>query len=100
MAASPQVGWRALSHVTYLRNLALLVLLGTIAAALADYIFKVRAVETFGNGDKLLRFFAIYYAATSLLAFVIQATSSSVASGMLLHRKKESRDASSTSLTR
>jgi hypothetical protein len=79
MAGSPQVGLRALSHISYLRNLALLVLLGTIAAALIDYVFKVRAVSTFGNGDALLRFFAIYYAATSLLAFVIQATSSSVA---------------------
>jgi hypothetical protein len=79
VADSPQVGMRALSHVSYLRNLALLVLLGTIAAALADYVFKVRAVEAFGDGDALLRFFAIYYAATSLLAFVIQATSSSVA---------------------
>jgi hypothetical protein len=79
MPASPQVGLRALSHVSYLRNLALLVLLGTIAAALADYVFKVRAVEAFGDGDALLRFFAIYYAATSLLAFVIQTTSSSLA---------------------
>jgi hypothetical protein len=79
MASSPQIGLRTLSHISYLRNLALLVLLGTIAAALIDYVFKVRAVATFGNGDALLRFFAIYYAATSLLAFVIQATSSSVA---------------------
>ena len=79
IAASPQRGLRALSKVTYLRNLAMLVVLGTIGAALADYVFKVRAVEAFGNGDALLRFFAIYYAATSLLAFVIQTTSSSVA---------------------
>jgi hypothetical protein len=79
IAASPQLGLRALSKVTYLRNLAMLVVLGTIGAALADYVFKVRAVEAFGNGDALLRFFAIYYAATSLLAFVIQTTSSSVA---------------------
>ena len=79
IVASPQRGLRALSKVTYLRNLAMLVVLGTIGAALADYVFKVRAVEAFGNGDALLRFFAIYYAATSLLAFVIQTTSSSVA---------------------
>ena len=79
IAASPQRGLRAMSKITYLRNLAMLVVLGTIAAALADYVFKVRAVEAFGNGDALLRFFAIYYAATSLLAFVIQTTSSSVA---------------------
>jgi hypothetical protein len=73
------VGLRALSQVSYLRNLAMLVLLGTIGAALADYIFKVVAVDAFGNGDALLRFFALYYAATSLLAFVIQTTSSTLA---------------------
>ena len=54
----------------YLRNLALLVLLGTTGAALVDYLFKAQAVETFGRGDNLLRFFALYYAATSLLTFV------------------------------
>jgi len=79
VADSPQLGLRALSQVSYLRNLAALVVLGTIAAALADYVFKVRAVESFGNGDGLLRFFALYYAATSLLAFVIQTTTSAVA---------------------
>src|SRR5918996_695443 len=50
--------------------LAGLVLLGTIGAALMDYLFKAEAVATFGRGDGLLRFFAIYYAATSLLTFV------------------------------
>jgi hypothetical protein len=79
LADSPQSGLRALAKIAYLRNLATLVVLGTIAAALADYVFKVRAVEMFGNGDALLRFFALYYAATSLLAFVIQTTSSTLA---------------------
>ena len=32
----------------------------------------MRAVETFGRGDNLLRFFAAYYAATSLITFVVQ----------------------------
>jgi hypothetical protein len=76
---SPRSGLRALTNASYLRNLAALVLLGTIAAALADYVFKVKAVETLGRGDTLLRFFALYYAGTSLLAFVVQATSSSLA---------------------
>ena len=70
---SPQSGLRVLSDVPFLRNLAMLVLLGTIAAALADYVFKARAVEALGTGDGLLRFFAYYYAATSLVAFAIQA---------------------------
>ena len=51
MPDSPQSGLRALSQATYLRNLATLVFLGTVAAALADYVFKVRAVAAFGNGD-------------------------------------------------
>jgi hypothetical protein len=46
------------------------------SAALADYVFKARVVETFGRGDQLLQFFAIYYAATSFVTFLVQATSS------------------------
>ena len=57
-------------------NLAALVLLGTTSAALVDYLFKAQAVETFGRGDNLLRFFALYYAATSLITFVVQTSSS------------------------
>src|SRR4029434_10260108 len=75
-AMSPQSGLRVLAGAPYLRNLAGLVLLGTIAAALVDYVFKVQAVETFGRGDALLQFFALYYAGVSLLAFVIQSMSS------------------------
>jgi hypothetical protein len=65
-------GLRVIAEAPYLRYLALLVLLGTTGAALLDYLFKVRAVETFGRGDNLLRFFAAYYAATSLITFVVQ----------------------------
>ena len=74
VAESPQSGLRALADTPYLRNLAALVLLGTIGATLADYAFKVAAVDTYGRGEDLLRFFAIYYAATSLLAFAVQTT--------------------------
>jgi hypothetical protein len=76
---SPQSGLRVLARTAYLRNLAALVLLGTVAATLADYAFKVQAVNTLGRGENLLRFFAIYYAATSLLAFLIQTTSGTAA---------------------
>ncbi|HKB10983.1 MAG TPA: hypothetical protein VKD69_10025 [Vicinamibacterales bacterium] len=69
---------RVLSEAPYLRNLATLVLLGTTGAALVDYLFKAQALDAFGRGDNLLRFFALYYAATSLLAFALQ-TSASVA---------------------
>ncbi len=78
-ATSPQSGLHVLAQAPYLRNLAALVLLGTIGAALADYIFKAQAVETFGRGDSLLRFFALYYAGVSLLSFLVQTTSSALA---------------------
>ena len=78
-AQSPAGGLRVLAHTPYLRNLAALVTLGTIGAALADYVFKVEAVGFLGRGDDLLRFFAVYYAATSLLAFVVQTTTGAAA---------------------
>ena len=76
---SPRSALRVLAEAPYLRNLAALVLLGTVGAALADYLFKVQAVGTLGRGDTLLRFFAVYYAVTSLLAFIVQTTASGVA---------------------
>ena len=42
-------------------------------------MFKAQAVETFGSGNALLRFFALYYAGVSLLSFVVQTTSSDLA---------------------
>jgi hypothetical protein len=72
VAESPRSGLRVLADAPYLRNLAALVLLGTLGATLADYIFKVQAVETIGRGDALLRFFALYYAGISLLTFLVQ----------------------------
>src|SRR5262245_3440309 len=65
-----------LGDAPYLRNLATLVLLGTTGATLVDYLFKAQAIDTFGRGDNLLRFFALYYAATSVLAFVLQTSAS------------------------
>ena len=74
-AASARSGLRVIAEAPYLRNLATLVLLGTTGAALVDYLFKAGAVDTFGRGDQLLRFFAIYYAGTSIVTFVLQASS-------------------------
>ena len=67
-----QSALRVLARSAYLRRLAAVVLLGTTSAALLDYVFKAEAVNTFGRGDNLLRVFAIFYAATSLITFVLQ----------------------------
>ena len=71
----PRSGLRVLREASYLQNLAALVLLGTLGAALLDYLFKAQAVAAFGRGEGLLRFFAVYYAATSLITFALQASS-------------------------
>jgi AAA family ATP:ADP antiporter len=72
---SPRPGLRVLHDAPYLRNLAGLVLLGTLGAALLDYLFKAQAVDAFGRGEGLIRFFAWYYAATSLITFALQTSS-------------------------
>jgi ATP:ADP antiporter, AAA family len=69
-------GLQVIAGAPHLRQLALLVLLGTTSAALLEYLFTAKAVETFGPGDNLLRFFALYYAAISLMTFVLQTFSS------------------------
>ena len=73
---TPSGGLHVLAEAPYLRHLAALVLLGTTGAALVDYLFKTEAVATFGRGDTLLRFFSVYYAATSLLTFLVQTSAS------------------------
>ena len=80
LAAAPtRSGLQVLKRTPYLRNLAALVLLGTAAAALADYVFKAQAVTTLGRGDELLGFFAMYYAGVSLITFLLQSSTSRVA---------------------
>ncbi len=72
-------GLRVLAGAPYLRNLALLVLLGTMAAVLVDYMFKVEVKAAFGRGPALGSFFSIYYAAISLLTFGVQTLASKAA---------------------
>ena len=77
--APARSGLVTIGEQPHLRDLAALVLLGTTSAALLEYLFKVKAVETFGPGDHLLRFFAIYYAATSLVTFLLQTLATTAA---------------------
>jgi hypothetical protein len=64
-------GLRVMTEVPYLRNLGILVLTGTVAATLLDYVFKERAVRAFA-GDDLLRFFGLFYTASALATFLLQ----------------------------
>jgi len=67
-------GLAVVASNAHLVNLAALVLLTTLGATLVDYVFKARAVAEIGRGDALLRFFALYYGATSVLTFLAQVT--------------------------
>jgi hypothetical protein len=53
-------------------QLAALVFLGTCAAALLDYLFKLGATIEIGKGPGLVRFFALYYTGAQVLTFLLQ----------------------------
>ncbi|MFB3826655.1 MAG: hypothetical protein ACE15B_07790 [Bryobacteraceae bacterium] len=63
-----------LARAPYLRGLAWLVLLGAASAASLDYVLKAQAVETFGRGEPLLRFFGIFQSGVALVTFLLQAS--------------------------
>jgi len=72
---------RHLAATSYLRNLALLVLGSSLSAALLDYVFKAQSAGAMLPGLGLMRLFAAFYAAVSLLTFTIQALFTRVALG-------------------
>jgi hypothetical protein len=64
--------FRVVAGNPFLRSLAGLVLLGSIAGALVDYLLKIQVVGVYGSGVPLMRFFAAFYTGTGLLAFLVQ----------------------------
>lgn len=67
-------GFKVLSTVPYLKNLACLVLLGTITETLLDYVLKTQAVGRYGRGGELIRFFGLFYTGISVVTFLLQST--------------------------
>jgi len=67
-------GWTQIRRQTLLRNLAVVIALAAMLAALVDYLLKAEAVAYFGKGDQLVRFFGLFYSGTALSAVVIQTT--------------------------
>jgi len=72
LAESYRAGGRVLAKQRYLQGLAALVLVGTIAAALLDFVFKAYATDVFTDGESLLHFFALYYTGIGLVTVVFQ----------------------------
>lgn len=60
--------FRASPHV---KEIALLVVLGTASAAIVDYLLKSRASAEYSGGD-LLQFFALFYTAVQVVTFFFQ----------------------------
>jgi hypothetical protein len=76
-------GWAQIRRQPLLRDLAIVIALAAVLAALVDYLLKSEAVAHFGKGDQLVRFFGLFYAGTGLAAVVIQATLGRFALGRL-----------------
>jgi len=66
-----------------LRDLAAVIALAALLAALVDYLLKAEAVAYFGPGQHLVRFFGLFYAGTALAAVVVQAAFGRLALGRL-----------------
>jgi hypothetical protein len=66
-------GWAEIRRVPLLRDLALVVALAAVLAALTDYLLKAEVVSWLGKGEPLVRFFGLFYAGTALAAFLLQA---------------------------
>ena len=66
-------GIRVLRETPYLQKLALLVVFAAVAESLIDYVFKASAQAHYASPDKLVTFFALFYTATGLLTFALQA---------------------------
>jgi ATP:ADP antiporter, AAA family len=70
--AFPLFNRSVLRSTPNVRELAALVALGTAGAAILDYLLKAGAAAHFNPGTDLLRFFAIFYACTQILTFLVQ----------------------------
>lgn len=67
-----QAPWQLFEDSPYLRNVALLVILIAFGTAGVDYVFKATAAASFSDSQALVSFFALFYLATGVAAFVVQ----------------------------
>lgn len=61
------------SRTPYVRRLAVLATLAALVGTLCDYLLKADVVAYVAEGAGLVRFFGLFYAATGIAAFAIQA---------------------------
>ena len=68
----PANGVSELGRSAYLRRIAAFVAGAGCISAIADYVLKASAAASFAEEAQLLRFFGLFYMATSILTFVVQ----------------------------
>ncbi len=68
----PVFGWQIFRTSPHLRDIALLVVLGTASAAIVDYLLKSKAAAEY-SGAELLQFFALFYTIVQVVTFAFQA---------------------------
>jgi hypothetical protein len=75
-ARTPVEAWapprKVLRAAPHLQTLAVLVVLGTAAAAMVDFLYKRAATEALGRGAPLLEFFAYFNAGVAAVSFTLQ----------------------------
>ncbi|MEO1170920.1 MAG: Npt1/Npt2 family nucleotide transporter, partial [Myxococcota bacterium] len=67
-------GFAVLGKNRYLREIAALLLVVTVAAGFLDYVFKAEASAALEDREVLMRFFAGFYTALGVATFLIQST--------------------------
>ncbi len=65
-------GLQALKRTPYLQQMALLMILGAVVAALLDYALKAEASARYSSSESLIAFFALFYAISGVAAFLLQ----------------------------
>ncbi len=60
--------WSQFRRQPMLRDMALVIAMAAMLAALVDYLLKAEAVAYFGKGPQLVRFFGLFYSGTALAA--------------------------------
>ncbi|MDQ3295387.1 MAG: hypothetical protein M3619_02220 [Myxococcota bacterium] len=67
-------GLRALVRAPLLRNLAVLVAIGSAISSLLDYLLSSTASELLGKGAPLLSFFSLFWLSVALVSMAVQLT--------------------------
>jgi hypothetical protein len=78
-SAAPAIGLSALLRAPYLREISVVVLLGALAEAVFDFLFKAEAQRAFQPGGPLLAAFAAFHGGMSVLSLALQVFASRVA---------------------